>query len=170
MIPRHSPDSTPDITKYVRQNYFSILNPCNVQEKVSQQRVYALIATQLAKWPLLKIYYVQCPKLMSYEIINTFHGVLSDVSSNCLPEQMHSHIGCICLTFLYCGFSNVSSNGLPQRKHSHIGCICFVFLHCAFSNVSLNYLDQSRHIHIGCTYLTFLRCGFSNVSLNYLDA
>ena len=27
------------------------------------------------------------------------HGAFSNVSSNCLPENRHSHIGCICLTF-----------------------------------------------------------------------
>ena len=30
-------------------------------------------------------------------------------------------------TFLHCAFSNVSSNCLPLRMQSHIGCICFVF-------------------------------------------
>ena len=47
-----------------------------------------------------------------------FVSLFSTVPSNCLPEKMQSHIGCIRLTFLQCAFSNVSSNGLP-----HIGCI-----------------------------------------------
>ena len=64
------------------------------------------------------------------------HCVFSDVSSNCLPERMQSHIGCIYLTCLHCVFSNVSSNRLPHRMQSHIDCICLAFLHCAFSNVS----------------------------------
>ena len=38
------------------------------------------------------------------------HSVFSNDSSNFLLEQMHSHIGCICLAFLHCAFSNVSSN------------------------------------------------------------
>ena len=42
----------------------------------------------------------------------------------------------ICLTFPRCGFSNVSSNCLPQRMHNHIGCIYFTFHHYAFWNVS----------------------------------
>ena len=45
-------------------------------------------------------------------------------SSYWLPVKMHSHIGCICLDFLYCAFSNVSSNWLSEKMHSHIGCIC----------------------------------------------
>ena len=36
------------------------------------------------------------------------------MSSNGLPEKRHSHIGCICLTFLHCEFSNVSSNGVQM--------------------------------------------------------
>ena len=31
-----------------------------------------------------------------------------------LNERMHSHIGCICLTFLHCAFSNVYSNRLNE--------------------------------------------------------
>ena len=38
-------------------------------------------------------------------------------------------------TFLNCVSSDVSSNGLPQRVHAHIGCICLTFLHCVFSVV-----------------------------------
>ena len=52
-----------------------------------------------------------------------YHRVFSNVSSNGLPEMMHSHIGYICVTFLQCAFSNVSSNCLPERMHNHIGCI-----------------------------------------------
>ena len=46
-----------------------------------------------------------------------------NVFSNCLPDKMQSHIGCICLTFLHCAFSNVSSKRLQKRMHIHIGCI-----------------------------------------------
>ena len=40
---------------------------------------------------------------------------------------MHSHIGHIYLTFLHCAFSNVSSNCLPEMMQNHIGCICLTF-------------------------------------------
>ena len=70
----------------------------------------------------------------------------------CLLE-LHSRIGCICLTFLHCGFSNVSSNCLHQRMHSDTGCICLTFLHCVFSNVSSNRLHKRIHSRIGCIFL-----------------
>ena len=54
--------------------------------------------------------------------------MFSNVSSNGLHWRMHSHIGCICLTFLHCVFSNVSSNRLRDMMHTHIGCICLIFL------------------------------------------
>ena len=38
---------------------------------------------------------------------------VSNESLNFLPEGMRSHIGCICLAFLYC----VSWNCLPKRRH-----------------------------------------------------
>ena len=37
---------------------------------------------------------------------------------------MHTHTGCICLTFLHCVFSNEFLNWLPEKMHSHTGCIC----------------------------------------------
>ena len=40
-------------------------------------------------------------------------NVFSNFSSNRFPERMHSHIGCICLSFLHCVSSDVSSNHLP---------------------------------------------------------
>ena len=70
-----------------------------------------------------------------------------NVSSNCLPEGIHSHTGCICLTCLHCAFSNVSSNFLHEGMHSHIGCICLTFLHCALAKC----LPQN-------TCLKFLHC------------
>ena len=78
------------------------------------------------------------------------HRVLSNVSSNCLPQKRHSHTGCICLTLLHYAFSSVSSNGLSEKRHSRIGCISLTFLHCAFSNVSSNGLPEKRQSHIGC--------------------
>ena len=88
----------------------------------------------------------------------------SNGSSNCLPERMHSHIGCIGLTFLHCAFSNVSSSRLHKKRHSHIGCICSTFRHCEFSNVSSKHLHKKMQSHIGCICSTFPHCGFSNVS------
>ena len=45
-----------------------------------------------------------------------FSGVFLNESSNCLPEKMHIHTGCICLTFLQCVFSNTASNRLPEMR------------------------------------------------------
>ena len=97
-----------------------------------------------------------------------FGCVFSDVSYNCSHHMMHSHIGCICETFLHCVFSNVSLNGLPERMQTRIGCICLSFLHCGFLNVSSNGQPGKMQSRIGCICLAFLRCGFSNVSSNYL--
>ena len=84
-----------------------------------------------------------------------FSSVFSNVSSNCLHERMHTHTGCICLTFLHCAFSNVSSNGLYEQMHSHIGCIYSSFLHCVFSNVPTKHLHRRMQSHTGCI------CSFS---------
>ena len=62
----------------------------------------------------------------------------SSVSSNVLPEQMQSRIGCICRIFFQSGFLNVSSKFLPEQLHSCIGYICVIFLRSEFSNVSSN--------------------------------
>ena len=35
----------------------------------------------------------------------------------------------VCLTFLHCAFSNVSSNCLQQKRHIHIGCIFLKYWH-----------------------------------------
>ena len=48
-------------------------------------------------------------------MLDRFPCVSLNVSSNCLPERMHSNIGCICSIFLFLVFSNVSSNGLLER-------------------------------------------------------
>ena len=60
---------------------------------------------------------------------------------------------------LHCVFSNVSSNCLPQRMQNHIGCIC-LFLHCVFSNAFSNFLRLRMHIRIGCIYLSFVHGKF----------
>ena len=90
------------------------------------------------------------------------HGGFSNVSSNCLPENRHSHIGCICLTFstvrFQMRFQNVCTRSyiitlvvficispvcvfqclFKALAFSRNCCICFTFLHCVFSNVSSN--------------------------------
>ena len=76
--------------------------------------------------------------------------------SNGLPERMHSHIGCICLTFPDCVFLNVPSKRLNRRMQSYIGCICLIFLLYVLSNVSSNGLPQRMHSHIDCICMTFL--------------
>ena len=48
----------------------------------------------------------------------------------------------ICLAFLHCVFSSVSSNCLPERMQSHIGCICLAFPHCMFAKRELVQLVQ----------------------------
>ena len=111
------------------------------------------------------------------------HCALSNVSSNCLPEKMQSHIvpfgfwPChLHLAFPQCVFTNVFINVLPERVHNHIGCICFVCLLCVFPNVSSNHLPEKGkftlvafacirlhkwlHIHIGCNCITFLHHAF----------
>ena len=93
-----------------------------------------------------------------------FSSYARNVSSNCLPQTRHNHIGCIYLIFLHCVFSNVSSNHLHEMRHNHIGWICLTFPQCAFSNVSSNRLPGRMHNHIGCIFRTFLHCVFSNVS------
>ena len=44
--------------------------------------------------------------------------------------------------FLQSGFSNVSSIGLPEQTHSHIGCISMIFVCCVLSSVSSEQLDE----------------------------
>ena len=56
------------------------------------------------------------------------HCGVSNDSSIHSAQSMHSHTGCICLSFLHRVFSNVSSNRLRDMMHTHIGCICLIFL------------------------------------------
>ena len=79
-------------------------------------------------------------------------------------KRMKSYFAFIDFNCLHCcGFLDVSSNCLPERMHNHTGCICLIFHHCGFSNVSSKHLHQRMHSHIGYIYLTFLLCVFSNV-------
>ena len=118
----------------------------------------------------------------------------SSVLRHCLPEQIHSLIGCISTIFLLSEFSNVFSKCLPEQMQSCIGCICsreWVFRCCQtaclnkcivtlvallrlffqseFSNVFSSCLPEQMHSHIGCIWMTFLQCEFSNVSSNCLS-
>ena len=56
----------------------------------------------------------------------------------------------ICLAFLHWVVSNVSSNRLPERMHSHIGCNCWAFLHCVSSNVSSKCWHKHLYSYIDC--------------------
>ena len=62
------------------------------------------------------------------------------MSSDCLPEEMQSHVPCICLSFLYSAFLK----SLELNRQSHLGCICLSFLHSAFSNDSSKDLDLKK--------------------------
>ena len=46
----------------------------------------------------------------------------------------------VALIWLHFTFSNVSSNCLPEKMRSHICCICLTFLHCAYC-IGIMYLD-----------------------------
>ena len=93
----------------------------------------------------------------------------SNESSNCGPQQMQSHICCICLALPgFCAFSNVSSNWMVEMQQSHTGCICMTFRHCVFTNESSNCLLEWMQSQIGCISLTFLHCVFSDGSSNCL--
>ena len=50
--------------------------------------------------------------------------VFSDVSSNCLPQQMHSRIGCTCLTFPQYESSDDSSNWMLLLLQNYTECTC----------------------------------------------
>ena len=75
-----------------------------------------------------------CPRVdKSCTSFILFHCVFSSVSSNWLPEGMHSHIGYICLNFLHGEFSSESSKYPDHMRHSCTVYICVVFPHCVFS-------------------------------------
>ena len=111
--------------------------------------------------------FLQCVFKGLFEFLNC---AFSDVTSNCLPEQIESCIGCICLTFLHCALSNVSSKSLDLKRQSHI---CFDFsllsvIKCFLkelgSKQALNCLPEQMQSHIGCILLTFLHCAFKCLS------
>ena len=70
---------------------------------------------------LLKLAAIEDEKSHWLHFFTFLHCAFLNVSSNCLPERMKSHIGCICLTFLHCVFSNVSSKELCDKRRSRIG-------------------------------------------------
>ena len=55
-----------------------------------------------------------------------FSTVHLHVSSKHLHMRMHNHTCCSGLNFPHCAFPSVSSNRLPERMHSDIGCIFLV--------------------------------------------
>ena len=81
-------------------------------------------------------------------VIFSLNCVFSNVSSKRLHDRMHSHIGCISLTFRHCVFSNVSSNRLHKRMHNHNGCICMTLLYSLFPDASSNGLLLRIHLKI----------------------
>ena len=79
---------------------------------------------------------------------------------------MHSHIRCICSTFLCCLLLNVCSKRLHKRMQIHIGCICLTLTHCAFANVLSKHIHKKIFNYTRCICLTFLGCAFPFVLLN----
>ena len=86
---------------------------------------------------------------------------------NYLPERMHSHHRCICVTVLHCVLSNVSSKRLWKMMENHTGYICLTSFHCVFSFGSSHRRPEKMESHTGCICLTFLRCVFSKVFSNW---
>ena len=92
------------------------------------------------------------------------HCVFSNVPSSCLPERMHNHTGCICLTFLHCGFSNDPLMHMDQSMHSHTGCICLSFLHCG-----LSYVSSNRLCPLSLSLKPDWLCFYYNLLVRYFD-
>ena len=65
---------------------------------------------------LLKLAAIEDEKSHWLHFFTFLHCAFLNVSSNCLPERMKSHIGCICLTFLRYVFLNASSNDLSEKE------------------------------------------------------
>ena len=67
-----------------------------------------------------------------------------------LDESMYMDNSYTYAAFLRCVVSDVLSNRVHEKRHSHIACICSTFLHycVVFSNVTSMHLDQSRRSHI----------------------
>ena len=63
--------------------------------------------------------------------------MILNVSSSCWLQRMQSHIGCICGTFLHCELSNVSSNCPPEMMHSRICFILSFDMSPQVSNISI---------------------------------
>ena len=75
-----------------------------------------------------------------------------------MTGKIHNHIGCICFTFRHYDFSNVSSNRLPDKMHSCIGCIYFSPV-CVFKCV-LKFPALKKHSRIGCIHMTYISVRF----------
>ena len=108
-------------------------------------------------------------QFLNNHLILTRVALLSYVFfSNWLPGRMHSHTGCIGLTFLHCMFSNVSSNCFIEKIYSYTGCICLTFLHCAFSYVSSKQWYEKMQTWNDCICLTFLHSVFPYVYKSFV--
>ena len=78
-----------------------------------------------------------------------FQNYFSDVSSNCLYEQIECCIGYIYTIFPQSEFSYGSSSRLKLQMKSHIVYICTIFLQIEFSNASSNCLYEQMQSYIG---------------------
>ena len=92
---------------------------------------------------LLKLAAIEDEKSHWLHFFTFLHCAFLNVSSNCLPERMKSHIGCICLTFLHCVFSNVSSKELCDKRRSRIGNIWNLNFHKPNLSLKLGIIVKS---------------------------
>ena len=80
-----------------------------------QNRYFSSVSKKNARGPLF------------WDVMIFLQCGFSSVSSNCLPKQMHTRIGCTSTIFLQSAVSNVSSKQLPTQWQNHIGRICDFF-------------------------------------------
>ena len=85
--------------------------------------------------------------------------LFSTVSSNCLPEQMQSRIGCICALFHQGSFQMFSKIACLNRWKVTNGCTCTFF-----STVSSNYWPKQMQSRIGCICTLFHLREFSKIA------
>ena len=70
------------------------------------------------KWPSQKN--IKSQGLHWFDFDSALYFQIS-LQTTCLRK---CHVSCNYLSFLHCAFGNISSNGLPERLHSHTDCIC----------------------------------------------
>ena len=75
---------------------------------------------------------IACPRGSKFTLV-AFVWLFSTMGFQMWPQCtwiraciLHSHIDCICLTFLHCVLLNGPSNCLHKMMQSHIGCICLI--------------------------------------------